>query len=439
MTQKTEILEFHSIAGIFPVLGGDELEVLAADIHDHGLLEPLWLFEGKILDGRNRARACEIAGVNPVYREFHGTNLEALAFVWSMNRARRHLSSSQAAIAEVKRAQMEEAYVAEVERLREEARGRQVEAGKSFGRGMPGKVSQSIDEPIPDKESGRIDATRAKAAGTNRQYLHEAERIFNEHPEHVEAIEKGEKTISQVTREIKKAEVTQRLASLPSDTYRVIYADPPWNYGSSGSGLDQYGPAERHYPAMTIAELCAMNIRSILEENAVLFLWVTSPLLDECWPVIKAWGFEYKTSFIWDKVKHNYGHYNSVRHEFLLICTHGSCTPDIPKLYDSVQSIERSEEHSEKPEEFRAIIDELYPYGKRIELFARKKFLDGIITETRYSICRIIMLNITKQNLKGLYYFKILLLICFIKILASRLFNMLAKSIKTKLVKPGVV
>ena len=64
------------------------------------------------------------------------------------------------------------------------------------------------------------------------------------------------------------------------------------------------------------------------------------------------------------------GHYNSVRHEFLLICTRGSCTPDVVELFDSVQSIERTT-HSTKPDAFRRIIDTLYPHGKRLELFAR--------------------------------------------------------------------
>ena len=67
------------------------------------------------------------------------------------------------------------------------------------------------------------------------------------------------------------------------------------------------------------------------------------------------------------------GHYNSVRHEFLLVCTRGSCVPDENKMFDSVQVIEKTKKHSEKPEEFRKIIDTLYPHGKRIELFARKK------------------------------------------------------------------
>jgi len=124
---------------------------------------------------------------------------------------------------------------------------------------------------------------------------------------------------------------------------------------------------------MSIAELCAMGpaVRDMAEDNAVLFMWVTSPLLEECFDVIRAWGFKYKTSFVWDKVRHNFGHYNSVRHELLLVCTRGSCTPDNPKLYDSVQTIERSDTHSEKPGEFRDMIEELYEYGGRIELFAR--------------------------------------------------------------------
>ena len=123
---------------------------------------------------------------------------------------------------------------------------------------------------------------------------------------------------------------------------------------------------------MSIDELCALPVADMTEENAVLFLWTTSPLLEECFEVIRSWGFKYKTSFVWDKVKHNMGHYNSVRHELLLVCTKGSCTPDVPKLFDSVVSVERTAKHSEKPEVFREMIDTLYTTGRKIELFARK-------------------------------------------------------------------
>jgi N6-adenosine-specific RNA methylase IME4 len=155
--------------------------------------------------------------------------------------------------------------------------------------------------------------------------------------------------------------------------YRVWYADPPWSYGNKG--LDDYGHAERHYPTMSIVELCDMGdeIKDACEDDAVLFLWVTSPLLSLGFEVAEAWGFVYKASFIWDKVLHNFGNYNSVRHESLFICTRGNGVPDIKILHDSVISIQRRGGHSTKPERFREIIDEIYPNGNRIELFARTR------------------------------------------------------------------
>lgn len=152
-----------------------------------------------------------------------------------------------------------------------------------------------------------------------------------------------------------------------TEKYRVIYADPPWSYGDK-QNIDGLGGAVKHYPTMKLEEICELPIPA--EDNAVLFLWVTSPLLEDSFKVINAWGFKYKTSFVWDKIAHNMGHYNSVRHEFLLVATKGSCTPDNIKLFDSVVSINRTE-HSKKPEEFRNIIDTLYTYGKKLELFAR--------------------------------------------------------------------
>jgi len=177
----------------------------------------------------------------------------------------------------------------------------------------------------------------------------------------------------ELRREIKKEKYNEQMKKvpLPTDKYRVIYADPPWDYGNSG--LDEYGHAERHYNTMKLEEICNLPIPNLCEDNAVLFLWVTSPMLEDGLKVINAWLFRYKTSFVWDKIKHNFGYYNSVRHEFLLVATKGSCLPDVKELHDSVIEIERSEKHSEKPEYFQDLIDKLYITGRKIELFARNK------------------------------------------------------------------
>ena len=210
-----------------------------------------------------------------------------------------------------------------------------------------------------------------KALGISRKVAAVAQQLAALPPATREAIAQQETTLAKARRERKAVEI-RRAVNLPDAKYRVIYADPPWFYNDKAdAGSVQHGGTGIHYPSMMIAELCALPIQALAEDHAVLFLWVTSPLLFEAAPVIKAWGFTYKASFVWDKVRHNMGHYNSVRHEFLLLCTRGSCTPDVGRLFDSVQAVERTE-HSTKPEQFREIIDTLYPHGKRLELFARR-------------------------------------------------------------------
>ena len=71
------------------------------------------------------------------------------------------------------------------------------------------------------------------------------------------------------------------------------------------------------------------------------------------------------------------GHYVSVRHELLYICTRGNCTRDTPKLLPSVVRIPKSGVHSQKPENFYEIIEEMYTYGRKLELFARGRRREG--------------------------------------------------------------
>ena len=237
-------------------------------------------------------------------------------------------------------------------------------------------------EVLADNDINRMTAHRWQTVATV------PDEVFEELI--AETVNAGDKELTSAlalrkAQELKRQQHAASMAAapqLPTGKYRVIYADPPWKYNNSGvivtdTGAEVYPRALKHYPDMSIAELCEIGatIKDMADDNAVLFLWVTSPLLEESFDVIRAWGFKYKTSFVWDKIAHNFGHYNSVRHEFLLVCTRGSCTPDVPTLYDSVVSIQRTE-HSVKPEDFRRIIDDLYTYGQRIELFARRP-VDG--------------------------------------------------------------
>jgi N6-adenosine-specific RNA methylase IME4 len=351
-------VKFHEIADLFPLIEGDEFKLLCGDVKKEGLNHPVILLDDKILDGRNRYRACIEVGIEPRYEKFEGE--DPLAFVLSENLHRRHLTASQRA-----------ALAAEVANMT------QSDAGQQYGRGQDSSTNfgQAMSESWDRHWKKQYKKSNAEASDlfqVAKGYVIDAKAIKEKYPDKFRELKAGKKTIQQAKREIIKENVKDQ-PELPADKYRVVYADPPWNYGNSG--LDDYGHAERHYPTMSIEELGKLGVPDIVEENSVLFIWTTSPLLEDCFRVIRMWDFKYKTSFVWNKIKHNFGYYNSVRHELLLVCTKGSCRPDNSKLFNSVQSIERKA-HSEKPDEFREIIDTLYTKGKKIELFSRKK-VDG--------------------------------------------------------------
>lgn len=267
-------MEFHEIANIFPMLESAELQSLAEDIRINGLKTPILLFDGAILDGRNRYKACEIAGITPQFETFQGDKAAALSHVWSLNFQRRHLSSSQAAIADAKRKQLDDQYRQLLEELAEAKRARPGN-GENFNK-------QSSREKIPPMkdDTKRTDHGRAKSAGTNYKYVKHADKLVKSGREDlISAIEKGQMTISQAQVVIKREEklkeleeaaqkaeeealaeespqwsilnvdVFKGLDSIASDwpKARLIFTDPPYNIGidyGNGSKADQLKPDE---------------------------------------------------------------------------------------------------------------------------------------------------------------------------------------------------
>lgn len=146
--------------------------------------------------------------------------------------------------------------------------------------------------------------------------------------------------------------------------FGTIYADPPWNYDNQSTRA----AASNHYGSMTVAELCALPICKLSAAKCHLHLWVTNAFLFSAPEIFKAWGFEFKSSFVWAKPQIGIGNYWRNSHELMLLAIKGGQTA-ISKSERSWIECGRGM-HSSKPEQVRRSIEKLSP-GPYLELFGR--------------------------------------------------------------------
>ena len=146
----------------------------------------------------------------------------------------------------------------------------------------------------------------------------------------------------------------------------VIYADPPWRYDFA---LSDSRKIENQYPTMTTTDIAAVDPAPA--EDAVLFLWVTSPKLPEGLQIMEAWGFTYKTSMVWVKPQIGMGYYARGQHELLLIGALGSLPAPEPDVRPASVIDGRRTEHSRKPDLW-PMLDSMYPGLWKREMFSRR-------------------------------------------------------------------
>ncbi|MDI3415660.1 MT-A70 family methyltransferase [Pantoea sp. V106_11] len=181
--------------------------------------------------------------------------------------------------------------------------------------------------------------------------------------------------------------------------YKLIYADPPWEYGNKISN----GAAGNHYSTMRLADIKRLPVWDLAEENAVLAMWYTGTHNQEARDLAEAWGFRVRTmkGFTWVKLNQlaeqrinryleeqtiydfndlldilnaetrmNGGNHTRANTEDVLIATRGN---GLSRASASVKQVVYSclGEHSEKPWEVRHRLEQLYGDVSRIELFSR--------------------------------------------------------------------
>jgi len=356
-----KILQPHPIAEIFPMLPESELKTLTADIQESGLQTPIVLYEGKILDGRNRYAACISGSVDPAFTQYTGSN--AATYVLSLNLHRRHLTASQKATVAVE----------VLPHLEKEANERKHEALKKGSR--EGKNSLT--------GKGKATEHAAKTVDVNPRYVQEAKRIKEKSPETFEKIKRGETDIAEVTKLEKvqkrkddiaktKKKIDQENQTI-TDKFDVVAIDPPWDYSEHGGfTVDEHDPEANRggvdYPTMTVSGI--KDIELPLKDNAVVFLWTTHAFLHDAFHLLEHWGLEYKATIVWDKEKMGIGRTVRMQCEFCLLAVKGKPLLQGGSIRDIIREARR--EHSRKPEAFYNLVETM-TIGSRLDYFAREQ------------------------------------------------------------------
>lgn len=157
------------------------------------------------------------------------------------------------------------------------------------------------------------------------------------------------------------------------EIFSCIVADCPWKFSDSLPGETR--GASKQYRTMTVDEICNADIPPIFD-NSILFLWRVSAMTEEAYKVVRAWGFEPKSEIVWQKLTTNMkphfglGRYVRASHETCIIATRGKPIVRSNSIRSTFSAV--TGEHSEKPEEFYRIVEQL-AFGPYCELFARKQ------------------------------------------------------------------
>lgn len=191
--------ENHPASALFPMMTDEEMGDLVEDIKQHGLLEPLVLCEGKVLDGRNRMAACKRTGVPPRFAKWNGEHGSPTQYVLAKNLHRRHLTTSQRGMIAAE----------SVPLLAEEAKKR--DAQSQF---QPNDAAV-VKSPPPDSKGiasgkGKARDIAAKALGVGGSIVQKALAVKRADPEESERIKRGETTVEAAYRKVRAGQPSKR-------------------------------------------------------------------------------------------------------------------------------------------------------------------------------------------------------------------------------------
>lgn len=209
------IYEFHQLANIFPLIEGSAFQDLVEDIAQHGIREPIWLYEGKILDGRNRYKACLESGSEIKTREYTGN--DPLGFVVSLNLKRRHLDTAQRAMVASRLANMrqgERTDITEISAMSQPEAAAMLNVSTDsvqFAKKVLDQGDQSLIEAV---DSGKVSISAAAKIATKPK--EEQKKIASQDKAAIKALYKQIKAEEKAEKSKKLAEKKNEVAQATS-------------------------------------------------------------------------------------------------------------------------------------------------------------------------------------------------------------------------------
>lgn len=364
---------------------GDDFGALTADIKAHGLHDAIDIYQGQILDGRNRYRAMVESGIEIEKRHFRAFHTEfygdPLDYVIAKNLKRRHLNESQRAMVADKLATMRQGARTDLPVSEPSANLPKVEA-PAVAQKTAAKALSISERALRHARATRCTGTPELIRAVERGKLAvssaaQAARLAPDIQRRIaEEAESGatnvvRTVIKQEARAMRESDLGAKQQSLPEKKYGVILADPEWKFKpwSQETGMDR--AADNHYPTSELCDIAARDVLSIAADDGVLYLWGVIPMLPQALCVMHAWGFDYKSAHVWGKDKIGLGYWARENCEILLIGTRGKPPAPAPGTQRNHLIMAERGEHSAKPECFLEMIERHFPTLPKIELNRR--------------------------------------------------------------------
>jgi N6-adenosine-specific RNA methylase IME4/anti-sigma28 factor (negative regulator of flagellin synthesis) len=360
------------LKALIPPLTSEEFAQLEANVCQEGIREPIITWQGTIVDGHNRYELAQMYDLPFKVKE--------MAFT-SMNHAKKWMAENQ-----LGRRNLHDFVKGELNEVIEEcikAIGREKQL-QTLKQGQ-----ESPDLSIIDKtESHDTRKIVAEKLGWSTGKKAMFDVVKKKAPEEIkEKLRQGEVSINQAYQEIKKEEkkaerdkkieeVKQKIESenlvQPNKKYHVIAIDPPWAYSEKGGfSSDDYDATSNRgavdYPTMTVEQIAKIELPTA--DDCVIFLWTTHAFLRDSFELLDNWGFNYKATLVWDKVKMGLGRTIRMQVEFCLIGVKGN--PIINGSSERDIITEPRREHSRKPEAFYQMAERMC-IGNRLDFFSRQ-------------------------------------------------------------------